>query len=195
MNVPQLEKYFDRRRFQTGVAKSINLLKLKIDADHEMRSIPTTLLNDNRPSVVSQLSHPKATEQTVSLECFDLPLLEDALSAKKVIEAQAHGTNEYEIKLIKSFAAADNIDVFQQKTVRAFVDFMWPIAKGHIIKSVFLPYLAFIGYYLLYLVVLKSLTVVSSADPQFYEFTSGMFNLYDKMFKFVLFLGCFYFLF
>ena len=113
MNVPQLEKYFDRRRFQTGVCKSLNLLKLKIDADHEMRSIPTTLINDNRPSVVSQLSHHKSTEQTVALEVFDLPLLEDALSAKKVSEAQARRTNEYEIKLVKSFASADNIDVFQ----------------------------------------------------------------------------------
>jgi len=87
MNVPQLEKYFDRRRFHTGAAKSINLLKLKIDADNEMVSIPTTLLNNDRIKVVQQLSHPNATEQTVSLECFDLPLLEDALSAKKVIEA------------------------------------------------------------------------------------------------------------
>jgi hypothetical protein len=195
MNVPQLEKYFDRRRFNTGSAKSLNLLKFKIDADHEMRSIPTTLLNNNKDAIVAQLSHPKASEQTVQLEVFDLPLIEDALTSQKILNTQARTINDYEIKLIKSFAATDKLEIFQQKTVRAFIDFMWPIAKGHIIRSVFLPYLAFIGYYLLYLVVLKSLTVVSQADPQFYDFTSGMFNLYDKMFKLVLFLGCFYFLF
>lgn len=126
-----------------------------------MRSVPTTLINDNKESVVASLTHPKYTEQTVSLECFDLPLIEDALSSKKIVDSQARSTNEYEIKLIKAFASTDDTDIFQQKTVRAFVDFMWPIAKGHIIKSVFLPYLAFIAYYLLYLVVLKSLTVVS----------------------------------
>jgi hypothetical protein len=79
--------------------------------------------------------------------------------------------------------------------VRAYIDFMWPIAKSHIIRSVFLPYLCFIAYYLLYLVVLKNLSVMAQEDPQFYDFTSKMFNMYDKMFKFVLFLGCFYFLF
>ena len=71
---------------------------------------------------------------------------------------------------------------------------MWPIAKGHIIKNVFLPYLAFIVYYLLYLVVLKRLNIVSQGDAQFFEFASGMFGFYDVVFKFILFLGCFYFL-
>jgi hypothetical protein len=103
-------------------------------------------------------------------------------------------TNEYEIKLIKALASTENTDIFQQKTMRAFVDFMWPIAKGHIIKHVFLPYIAFIVYYLLYLVVLKRLAMVSQGDAQFYEFTNGMFSLYELMFKFILFLGCFYFL-
>lgn len=132
----------------------------------------------------------------MSLECFDLPLTEDAISSRKVAEARNRGApNEYEIKLIKSFASTENTDIFQQKTVRAYIDFMWPIAKDRIIKNVFLPYLAFILYYLLYLVVLKRLSIVAVGDAQFYEFTSGMFRLYDIMFKFILFLGCFYFLF
>jgi hypothetical protein len=31
-------------------------------------------------------------------------------------------------------------------------------------------------------------------DRQFYEFTLSMFSIYDIMFKFVLFLGAFYFI-
>jgi hypothetical protein len=195
MSVPQLDKYFDRRRFQTGVCKNINLLKLKINSDHEMKSVPTTLINDGRKAVEASLSHPKCAEQSVSLECFDLPLIEDALIPKKILETQARRTNDYEIKLIKSFASTENTEMFQQKTVRAYIDFMWPIAKRHIIKSVFLPYLAFILYFLVYLVVIKRLNVVAEKDAQFFEYTSKMFNMYDVMFKFVLFLGCFYFLF
>jgi hypothetical protein len=34
---------------------------------------------------------------------------------------------------------------------------MWAIAKGRIIKNVFLPYMAFIIFFLLYLIVLKRL--------------------------------------
>ena len=196
MNVPQLDKYFDRRRFQTGVCKNINLLKLKIAASHDMKSVPTTLINDNKDDVMRNLTHPKYAEQTVSLECFDMPLVEDAITSRKILDAQPQSTmNNYEIKLVKSFAAAESLDVFQQKTVRAYIDFMWPIAKSHIIKSLFLPYLAFILYYLVYLVVLKRLAIVAESDPQFYEFAKGMFDLYDIAFKFVLFLGCFYFLF
>ena len=72
---------------------------------------------------------------------------------------------------------------------------MWPIAKDRIIKNVFLPYLAFILYYLLYVVVLKKLNIVSQNDAQFFELTSNVFALYDIMFKGILFLGCAYFLF
>lgn len=114
MNVPQLDKYFDRRRFQTGVCKTINLLKLKIDASHDMKSVATTLINDNKLAVESKLSHSKYAEQTVGLECFDMPLVEDAITSKKILEAQPRTTtNNYEIKLVKSFAAAESLDIFQ----------------------------------------------------------------------------------
>lgn len=165
MNVPQLEKYFDRRRFQTGICKGLNLMKIKIAGDHEMRSVPTTLVNDNKAAVEESLTHRKVPEQSVSLEVFDLPLVEDALKPRKqALLSASRGTNEYEIKLVKALAATENSDVFQQKTVRAFVDFMWPIAKNSIIRNVFLPYLAFIAYYFIYLVMLKRLSVVAQSD-------------------------------
>lgn len=65
--------------------------------------------------------------------------------------------NEYEISVIYSLANADNLSVFNQKTIRAFVDFVWPKARIRIVKAIFLPYLAFILYYMLYLMVLKKL--------------------------------------
>jgi hypothetical protein len=111
-----------------------------------------------------------------------------------VLGGSRSGTNEYEIKLVKALAATENSDIFQQKTVRAYIDFMWPIAKGRIVKNVFLPYLAFIAYFLLYVVVLKRLDLVSQSDAQFYAFTQGMFVIYEVMFKVILFIGCFYFL-
>jgi hypothetical protein len=61
MNVPQLDKYFDRRRFQTGLCKSVNLLNIKIDSDHEMRSVPTTLVNNSREYIEEQLTHKKSS--------------------------------------------------------------------------------------------------------------------------------------
>lgn len=155
--------------------------------------LPTTLVNDNKKAVQTSLTHRKYPEQSVTLEVFDLPLIEDALSSRKSM-LQASSTNDYEIKLVKALASTDTNEIFQQKTIRAFVDFLWPIAKGRIIKNVFLPYLAFIVYYLLYLVVLKQLSFVSKGDAQFYEFTSGLFAVYDVVFKFILFLGCFYFI-
>jgi hypothetical protein len=47
MSVPNLDKYFDRRVYKTGLCKSLNVMKLRIPSDHEMRSVPTTLLNNN----------------------------------------------------------------------------------------------------------------------------------------------------
>jgi hypothetical protein len=103
--------------------------------------------------------------------------------------------NKQEIALIKAFATTDNQDLFTQNSVRAFIDFMWPIAQRRIIESVFLPYMAFITFFLLYLMVLKRLSVLAAADDkQFYEFALNMFSIYDVMFKFVLFLGSFYFI-
>lgn len=47
---------------------------------------------------------------------------------------------------------------------------------------------------MMYLMVLKKLNYIEINDSTFYEFTSGMFVVYDLLFKLILFLGCFYFL-
>jgi hypothetical protein len=59
----------------------------------------------------------------------------------------------------------------------------------------FLPYLAFTLYYLLYLTVIKKLDAIKEVDLEFYQFTMDIFNTYDIMFKFILFIGCIYFIF
>jgi phosphatidylglycerophosphatase A len=194
MSVPQLEKYFDRRRFQTGVCKEITLLKLRIDADHEMKSVPTTLINDNKLALEASLTAEKAAEQSVALECFDFPLVENSLIPKHEYLSQARKTNDYEVRLSKSFALTENPDVFQQKTVRAFLEFMWSKARGRIVKNLFLPYLAFMLYFFVYLRVIQRLQILKEEDPQFYEFAATMVAQYDLIFKSVLFLGCFYFI-
>ena len=75
-----------------------------------MRSVPTTLVNDNRFAVEFSLTAEKAAEQTVSLECFDLPLIENSLVPKH--EQEAKTANDYEVRLVKSLAATDNLDIF-----------------------------------------------------------------------------------
>jgi hypothetical protein len=77
--------------------------------------------------------------------------------------------------------------------VRAFIDFLWPTSRRLIIKNLFLPYLAFILYYMIYLIVLKKLTITYETDPAFFDYTAGTFTIYDALFKVILFLGCFYF--
>lgn len=47
MNLPALEKYFDRRKFSTGVCKVITVGKINIDRDEEFKATPTNLVNDN----------------------------------------------------------------------------------------------------------------------------------------------------
>lgn len=73
------------------------------------------------------------------------------------------------------------------------IDFVWPQARVEIIKNILLPYIAFMIYYMLYLVVLKDLNLKQQTEPAFYEFMTDVFFLADLLFKFVLFLGCFYF--
>jgi hypothetical protein len=53
--------------------------------------------------------------------------------------------------------------------------------------------MAFIFYYLTYLVMVKKLSVTQQQDPTFFRYTAGMFNVFDLLFKIILFLGCFYF--
>lgn len=133
----------------------------------------------------------------MKLEVIDLPLNDQPFQKPmKVLNASHHqDLNKHELNLIKAFANTSKEEVFTQNTVRAFIDFVWPIAQEKIIRCVFLPYLAFTMYFMLYLVVIKRLEDIKLEDKQFYEFTAGMFAIYDIMFKSVLFLGCFYFIF
>lgn len=50
-------------------------------------------------------------------------------------------------------------------------------------------------YFMLYLIVIKRLSIIQQEDEQFHAFVSKMFDGYDVYFKMILFLGCFYFLF
>lgn len=133
----------------------------------------------------------------MKLEVIDMPLNDKPYQIpQKVLDAQhQQDLNKHELNLIKAFANTSKDEVFTQNTVRAFIDFVWPIAQQKIIRCVFLPYLAFTMYFMLYLVVIKRLEAIKLEDKQFYEFTAGMFAVYDIMFKSVLFLGCFYFIF
>jgi hypothetical protein len=95
--------------------------------------------------------------------------------------------------LIYSLAYTSNELIFKQKSVRAFIDFIWPKSRSLIIKNCLFPYLAFILYYLVFLIVMKKLMITQQNDPAFFTFSSDMFLIYDFMFKFILFLMCFYF--
>jgi hypothetical protein len=62
MNLPSLEKYFDRRRFQSGVCKSITLGRINISSEEDSKIVPTTLINDNSDAVTQALTNPKKKE-------------------------------------------------------------------------------------------------------------------------------------
>lgn len=137
--------------------------------------------------------NPKSKEQSINLEVLDIPLYQFKGADIGQKNQLVLPINDYEIKFIKSLANSENQELFTQKSIRAFVDFLWPTSRALIVKNLFLPYLAFILYYMVYLIVLKKLTITYETDPTFFDFTAGMFTIYDALFKVILFLGCFYF--
>jgi len=187
MNLPALEKYFDKRRFQPGLCSQVRSGRLVIPKNKDFIARPSPLMIDNEQTLHQEMMHPLAKEQSLQLEVLDLPLKHSKL------QEEEDSYNQYELKLVESFANS-NPAFCGQKSVRALIDFMWPVAKERIFKCLFLPYMAFILYYALYLVVLKKLTLKEQEDPAFYKFTSDLFGVFDFLFKLVLFLGCIYFL-
>jgi hypothetical protein len=121
-------------------------------------------VNESLDVVKTSITHPKYKEQSVQLEILDLPLVtgkavlaqgsNQKLSANQMNKQKV---NEYEINMVYALANTENTNIFAQKSVRAFIDFVWPKTRALIIKDLFLPYLAFILYYIVYLVVLKKL--------------------------------------
>lgn len=59
-----------------------------------------------------------------------MPMHDDRYRTVAKLEPGSRVFNEYEVKLIKSFANTYSTTIFQQKSVRAYIDYMWPIAKG-----------------------------------------------------------------
>ena len=157
MNLSSLEKYFDRRKFSTGVCKSITLGKINIDPDQDYIATTTNLVNDNSENVNKALMKPKVKEQSINLEVLDIPLSENKSDYEPI--AGGAGLNDYEIRVVKSLAGTDNLEIFQQKSVRAFIDYVWPQSRWLIFINLFLPYLAFIVYYLTYLIMIKKLSI------------------------------------
>jgi hypothetical protein len=182
MNVPSLDKYFEKRRFQTGVCQQISVAKLDLQYDETYKIGTTTLVNSDKECVLEGISNPNAEEVPIHVDVLDLHLPNNGTN-----------TNEYEIKIARAFANSKNLEVFQQKSVRAFIDFIWPKSREQIIQYVFLPYVAFIIYFMVYQMVEKKLISAQISDPTFFKFTSSMFKIYQIMFDFILFMGSFYF--
>lgn len=201
LGVTSLEKYFDKRVFHPELCNKITLAKIDLSDHSGCVAIPSTLVNDSEESLRKSLTtNNNAKEQQINLEVLDLPLqsskkeqISQSSSNNLKLSASETQLNLYEIKIVKSLANTDNIDIFNQKSVRAFVDYLWPHSRKLILQNLFLPYLAFILYYMVYLMVLKRLNITQQNDEAFFKFTSEMFVLYDFIFKMILFLGCFYF--
>ena len=79
--------------------------------------------------------------------------------------------------------------------MRAFIDFLWPKTRQQIVKNLFIPYLAFIVYYMLYLVLLKKMNLLEASDPTFADYTSTIYDVFTFILGVLLFLGCLYFFF
>ena len=134
MDLPKLNKYFDKRMYQISTCKTTKSLKIALPGtDYDMKAIPTGLqLHEN---INQNLQHPNAPLRSVKLEVMDLPLNEvPYLKPQKVLDTgMGVELNKQEIALIKAFATTENEEIFTQNSVRAFIDFMWPIAQQRII--------------------------------------------------------------
>jgi hypothetical protein len=167
MDLPKLNKYFDYRMYKISSCKTTKSLRLDLSgADYDMKAVPTGLRLDE--NITHCLSKDLAPLRSVKLELIDLPLNDvPYLKPEKLLDTdKVFELNKHEIALIKAFATTDNKELFTQNSVRAFIDFMWPIAQRRIIESVFLPYMAFLTFFLLYLMVLKRLSVLAAADDK-----------------------------
>jgi hypothetical protein len=129
MDLPKLNKYFDKRLYQISSCKTTKSLHLDLAGeDYDMKAVPTGLRFDD--NITHCLTNKLAPERSVKLEIFDLPLNDvPYLKPEKLLDT-GNGVklNNKEIALIKAFATTKNQDFFTQNSVRAFIDFMWPIA-------------------------------------------------------------------
>mmetsp|Transcript_29530 Transcript_29530/g.28705 ORF Transcript_29530/g.28705 Transcript_29530/m.28705 type:complete len:514 (+) Transcript_29530:2573-4114(+) len=194
-NLPALQKYFDKRKYQTGCCKSIIVGRVKVSHDQEFLASASNLTNENQEVIQQSIMNKNYKEQSIMLEVLDLPLTSSKFREQGAVnlEASKADANRYEVDLIYSLAYTDNQEIFKQQTVRAFVDYVWPRSRSLIIRHLFLPYFAFIIYYMAFLIVTKKLNYTKMYDPTFFSFTADMFIIYIFMFKLVLFLCCFYF--
>lgn len=118
MNIESLDKYFDKRRYQTGFCKEITLGRMKIGDGDDIKALPSDLVNSHTAEVKESLFHPHYREQTVMLEVLDIPLSsqkpeDHILPSKHHHHGVQHHKNEYEVKLIYSLANATNPEIFR----------------------------------------------------------------------------------
>ena len=74
MNIEALDKYFDKRRYQTGFCKEITLGRMKISEGDAIKALPSDLVNSHVDEIKEEIFHPYYREQTVMLEVLDIPL-------------------------------------------------------------------------------------------------------------------------
>lgn len=123
------------------------------------------MVRETEESIAKTFFDQHAKEQSLRMEILDMPLASQKIEDLNVLTEDTlavykSSLNSYEIQLVKGFANTENTDIFSQKSVRAFIDFLWPKSRNQIVYNIFLPYLAFVFYYMVYLMVLKRLNYI-----------------------------------
>jgi hypothetical protein len=62
MNIPKLEKYFDRRMFQVGLCKTTNVLRLNIPENYDMKAVSSSVVGETIETLERAMTNPKKPE-------------------------------------------------------------------------------------------------------------------------------------
>lgn len=112
--------------------------------------------------LAKKLYNPEVLEVPLTMHIVDLPEIHKF-------------TNKNAVKFLEALSQTESIELFNNVSVRAMIEFKWPQIKTAIKRALFYPYLLFLFSFLIYSVWIVENMVVNTEDigwnwrsPQFW---------------------------
>lgn len=131
--LPSFVGYLDSRLQQTEAIKKIKKGCIRKTKSTGISVAPFWVT----PADQAQLLQPAPIESEIRLEFVDIPSI--------------HTYEDLAVEFFEALAQTSDMSVFDCKAIRRIIEFKWPLTREYTIKKLFIPFVAFLSFYLVYM--------------------------------------------
>lgn len=132
--LPNLDIYIDSRLQQTKECRDFTKGNLRTDCDPGGVCVAQFCISNETENIINRAQ----IESELNLQFFDVPVLHQF-------------DNPVCNQFFNALADTKDMELFNNKGIKNLIEFRWPLVREYVVKRLFLPFVAFLFTFVLYM--------------------------------------------